>query len=139
MPNSTRQRDSPTLLDKTSAPRSSEEPSLSKSKCLHLKRVAGSCGMNPQEERACLEWLLDTTSFELRWSTQLSRAADKAAAEGRINILAYLVHKARPHHNYPGWKYETLDTSQCEAAAAAGPILSDDIIMTEVVMFTTGP
>lgn len=43
------------------------------------------------QEKACLEWLLDSTPVKLLWSSTLSDASCKAAAEGRTDVLAYMM------------------------------------------------
>ena len=78
--------------------------------------------MEYHEKKACLGWLLETAPVELHWNLQLSNAADKAAAEGRIQVLAYLAETACPERDCLGNLPGALGTRQCMAAAEAGQI-----------------
>ena len=69
-----------------------------------------------------MRWLFDTGPIKLHWTQDLSRAADKAAAEGRTQVLAYLAESVLQEPCYTTWDRSTIGTSQCQAAAAAGQI-----------------
>lgn len=47
--------------------------------------------MQSECQKACFGWLLDSGPVKLLWSDELSDAASKAAAEGRIDVLTYML------------------------------------------------
>ena len=75
--------------------------------------------MEPQARLDSFAWLSATALIELHWNRELGRASDKAAAEGHIQVLAFL---AESVHGYSARYRETLGKSQCTAAAKAGQI-----------------
>lgn len=47
--------------------------------------------MQLDQQKACFGWLLDSVPVKLLWRSALDDAARKAAAEGRIDVLTYML------------------------------------------------
>lgn len=77
--------------------------------------------MELQEQKDCLCWLLNTSPVKLQWTSALDKAASKAAAEGRIQVLEYLAVSVQKSYHIAG-QPDGLGTNQCIAAAEAGQV-----------------
>ncbi|KAK9824761.1 hypothetical protein WJX74_005756 [Apatococcus lobatus] len=74
--------------------------------------------MQQDRKKACLDWLLQAGPVNLLWTPSLSDTCCKAAAEGRIEVLSYLLEVAC----FPDGDDWTPQAFVCAAAARHGQI-----------------
>ena len=78
--------------------------------------------MQLEQTKACLGWLVDRTPVKLLWSRAIDEAAEEAAAEGHIEMLAFMLeavqHADGEHHHLP-YLAVVLLTLPCHNASHA--------------------